>query len=76
MHAVPVQAHKARDEQFVALLALVLARCRDATGRAAGPVVGGGRGLDEVCDGVVEEHCVAGGTVDDTVENMGYDFAL
>lgn len=45
----------------------------EAVGRAAGAV--GGR-LDEVGEGVVQEHGVAGGAVDDAVEDVGDDFAL
>jgi hypothetical protein len=42
--------------------------------RAAGPV---GRGrLDEVHEGVVEEHGIAGWAVYYAVENVGYNFAL
>jgi hypothetical protein len=36
----------------------------------------GSRGLDEVHEGVVKEHCVACGTINDAVEDVGYDFAL
>lgn len=69
-----MQPHEPRDEQLISLLPLVLIRGRDFGGGPPGPVVRGG--LDEVHEGVVEEHGVAGGAVDDAVEDVGYDFAL
>ena len=74
MHAVPVQTDEPRDEQLVALLALVLGGGGHLGGGAARAVVRGA--VDEVHERVVQEHGVAGGTVDDAVEDVGYYFAL
>lgn len=69
MHAVPMQPYEARGKQLHALLAFVLAGRSVAAGR-------GRRGLDKVHERVVQEHGIAGGAVDDAVEDVSYDFAL
>jgi hypothetical protein len=70
-----MEADKSRNKQFITLLAFVFRRRFLATG-GRGFRWMGRRRFDEVHEGVVEEHCVASGTVDDAVEDVGYDFAL
>jgi hypothetical protein len=64
VQTVPVQSDEARDEQLVALLALVFGRGR---GLVLARGAAGGGGLDEVHQRVVQQHGVAGGAVDDAV---------
>jgi hypothetical protein len=72
MHAIPMQARQATDQQLEALLALMFTRRRVAGGGFAARR----RRFDKVHEGVVQEHGVAGGPVDDAVKDMRYDFAL
>ena len=71
MHSIPVQPDQPTDEQLEPLLALVF-----GSGRRGGGELGRGRArlvggrvarFDEVDEGVVEEHGVTRGAVDDAV---------